>query len=269
MSSTHIVTKGFVLTQVAESIRPNAGLLCWQSIVTASRVSATSETDDNPVTNLANPSTAFIWRAASTDQQDVDITVGVVIDYLGIARHNLTQDAEIRIQFIVGGVPFTVQDWQSVRGNQQALLYQINQAEPDVIRISIRNNLTPPTLGVVYAGTATMLQRNVYVGHTPITYGRDVETVGGYSENGQYIGEIIRREGRSTSITLENLTPDWYRSELDPFFAQRPRKPAFFAWRPGKYPTEVGYVWLTGSPRPSNQRANGMMSVSMNFEGLA
>jgi len=65
------------------------------------------------------------------------------------------------------------------------------------------------------------------------------------------------------------LTPQWYRDELDPFFAQRPRRPAFWAWRPSSYPAEVGYVWLSGSPQPSNQRSNGMMSVDFTFEGIA
>ena len=257
-----------VLSQVVDQLRPNAGRLCWRSIVSETVVTATSEEDDNPVTNLANPSTAFVWVATSTDQQDIDVEIGTVIDYIGIARHNLQQAAEIRIQFLVGATYFTVFDWANVPA-RQVLLYSINEAEPDGIRISIRNNPTPPSIAVLYAGVSTILQRNLYVGHTPITLGRNVSTVGGYSENGQYLGEVVRREGRSTSVQLSNLTPTWYRGELDPFIAQRPRKPAFFAWRPSSYPAEVGYVWLSGSPRPSNQRANGMMEISMEFEGIA
>lgn len=264
----HAHETSLVLSQQTTTLRPNAGRLCWRNIVSESIVSATSEEDENPVTNLANPSTAFVWQATSTAQQDIDIEIGTVIDYIGIARHNLEQVAEIRIQVLSETSYITVFDWDNVP-DRQVLLYFLNEAEPDGIRISIRNNPDPPTIAVVYAGVSTELERNIYVGHTPVTLGRDVVTVGGYSENGQYLGEVVRREGRSTSVSLSNLTPGWYRDSLDPFIRQRPRKPAFFAWRPGDYPNEVGYVWLTGSPRPNNQRANGMMEISMDFEALA
>lgn len=262
------ISDALVLSQVEDVLRPNAGRLCWRTLISPGAVTASSETAENPVSNLANPSTAFVWVAEDTEEQYIDIELGTIIDYIGIARHNLQPSSEIRVQFGVGGVFFTAFDWAFVP-NRQALLYLINEAEPDVVRIGLRGNPTPPSIGVVYAGVSTELQRNIYVGHTPVTLGRNVQPIGGYSENGQYLGELIRREGRATQVTLQNLTPDWYRGELDPFIAQRPRKPAFFAWRPGSYPAEVGYVWLTGSPQPSNQRPNGMMEISMQFEALA
>jgi hypothetical protein len=263
-----VIGDALVLSPVAEVLKPNAGLLAWQTLITEDLVSATSENVDNPVTNLANPSTSFVWQAASTAQQDIDAEIGEVIDYIGIARHNLRPTAEIRIQARIGTTFFTISDWTAV-GVRQVLFYRLNDAEPDGIRISLRNNNVAPIIGVLYAGIALELQRNIYVGHTPVTLGRDIVTVGGYSENGQYLGEVVRREGRSTSVSLQNLTPDWYRDELDAFIRQRPRKPAFFAWRPQSYPAEVGYVWLTGSPRPSNQRPNGMMQIDMSFEAIA
>lgn len=262
-----VISDSLVLSQAA-LLNPNAARLCWRTFVGSGDISTTSEEEENPATNMANPSTAFVWRATSNAQQDIDIDISAQIDYIGIARHNLQAVAEIRIQFLVGGTYFTAFDWEEVP-QRQVLLYLINEATPDGVRVSIRNNPTPPSIGVIYAGVSTRLQRNIYVGHTPITLGRDVSTVGSYSENGQYLGELIRRESRSTQVQLQNLTPEWYRDELDPFIAQRPRRPAFFAWRPGKYSAEVGYVWLSGSPRPSNQRPNGMMQITMDLDGIA
>jgi hypothetical protein len=260
-----VIGNGLTLSQAA-LLNPNQARLCWQSSVTA--VTATSETDDNPATNILNPATAFSWEATSTADQDIDLATTGPLDYIGIARHNLGGAAEIRIRFLVGAVYTTIFDWAPVPG-RQVLLYFINEAEPDGIQISIRNNATAPKVAVVYAGLSTELQRRIYVGHTPITLGRTLTTIGGYSESGQYLGELVRREGRTTSVSLSNLTPAWYRATLDPFFAQRPRRPAFWAWRPGDYPAEVGYVWVVGEPRPSNQRSNGMMSIGWDFEGIA
>lgn len=261
------ISDSLTLTQQAIE-NPNAPRLCWQNIVTETNVTSSSEEALNPASNVGNPSTAFRWQATSTDEQHLDINTGLEIDYIGIARHNLEQDAEIKISFLVGLNYVTIFDWDNVPG-RQVLLYFINEASPDSIRISVRNNPDPPQIAVVYVGVSTPLQRNIYVGHTPITMGRDVTTVGSYSESGQYLGEIVRREGRSSQINMQNLTPEWYRAELDPFIAQRPRRPAFFAWRTGKYPDEVGFIWVKGNPRPSNQRPNGMMEITLEIEGIA
>lgn len=262
-----VISDSLVLTQ-QQVANPNNPRICWQNIVTPGSVSATSAMPLQPVQNLANPSTSFAWQAEDTSQQDVDVVVGTLIDYIGIARHNLQPVAEIRIQFLVLGNYVTIFDWAPVP-SRQALLYLINEASPDELRISIRNNPEPPRLAVLYAGVSTVLQRRIYVGHTPITYGRNLSIVGGMSESGQYLGELIRRESRSTSVNLQNLTAEWYREELDPFFAQRPRNPCFWVWRPDTYSAEVGYAWLSGDPTVTNQRANGMMEVSFELEAIA
>jgi hypothetical protein len=113
------------------------------------------------------------------------------------------------------------------------------------------------------------MERSIYVGHTPITYGRDRKAINGVSENGQYLGEIVVSSSVSTSVSLNNLSPEWYREFLDPFFAASPRTPAFWAWKPSKYPAEVGFVWVEGNPRPENALSNGMMSMSWQFKGIA
>jgi hypothetical protein len=248
-------------------MEPKFGRLCWVNYMRTADVTITSETDEHPATNVVNPSSAFYWQASSTAQQDISIQVGREIDYIGIVRHNFGPNSEIKIAIRIGTHDLTLWNWRPPPSGQ-VQLFLFNRWYADEVVVSIRYNDVPPLLGVVYAGLSTILQRKIYVGHTPITLGRNVTTVGGYSENGQYLGELIRREGRSTNLSLQNLTPEWYRDQLDPFIAQRPRFPAFFAWRPGQYSAEVGYVWLKGSPRPVNQRSNGMMSIDIEFEGM-
>jgi hypothetical protein len=261
-----VISSALVLTQQED--KSNSGRLCWINYANAGNVTATSAAAGFPITNLANPSTAFLWQAGSTAQQDIDISFSQEVDYIGFARHNLELSAEIRIQVKVGSSYITIVDWRLVPITQ-APLFIFNRATPDGLRLSIRNNSVAPRIAVLYAGLSTILQRDIYVGHTPITYGRGVETVGGYSESGQYLGEIVRRESRTTQVALKNLTPLWYRETLDPFFAQRPRRPAFWAWRPSTYPQETAFAWLNGSPRPVNARSNGMMSVTFDLEGIA
>jgi len=262
-----VISNSLVISQ--KDLRsPNNPRLCWKNIITPTSVTATSQQPLQPVQNLANSSTSFAWQATSTSQQDIVISTGQNVDYVGIARHNLDQTAEYRLNIVVDGATFTLVPWSNVPP-RQALLLLFNEAAPDQIVLSIRNNPEPPRIAVLYTGLSTVLQRRIYVGHTPITYGRNLSVVGGMSESGQYLGELIRRESRSTSVKMENLTPDWYRSELDPFFAQRPRKPCFWAWRPDSYSAEVAYAWISGDPDVSNQRANGMMETSFDLEAVA
>lgn len=246
----------------------NAGRLCWNNKIADKNISVTTQELDYPGTNMLNPSTAFPWEATATVDHIISVDVDAVVDFVGIARHNLRQSAEIKIELVVDSVVSTLIDWANIP-DRQTLLYLFDEVYADRIQVQIRNNDVPPSIAVLYIGESTPLQRNIYVGHTPVTYGRTLQTVGGYSENGQYIGEVVRREGKQTSVSLQNLTPDWYRANLDPFISQRPRLPAFFSWRPDDYPDEVGFVWLTGSPQPVNQRSNGMMEISMQFEALA
>lgn len=250
-----------------QAISSNAGKLCYQNIVKFNNISATSEIAKSPASNLANPSTAFGWEASSSADQTITITNqnATQVDYIGIARHNLGAiSAEIRIRF--NGV--TVYDWSPIP-SAQSILILFEEALPTTIQIDIRSASGAARIAVLYAGKSVSLQRNIYVGHTPINYGRDRGVISGVSQAGDYLGEIELDQTLSTSVSLNNLTPEWYRQTLDPFFAQRPRKPCFYAWRPDTYPAEVAYCWVEGNPRPSNQSPNGMMQISWNLRGIS
>lgn len=258
-----IISKNFYLTNTA--LDDNSGVIGYQNLVTPSTISATSQTSTNPITNAANPATAWGWIAGSTLTQTITInTGGQQVDYIGIAKHNLNQIG-LTVTIKYNGI--TVVPAQPV-SEKQALLFLNNIASPDTVEIIISGATIPPRIAVLYVGKALRLQRNIYVGHTPISYGRNRTAINGVSENGQYLGEIVVREVNTTSVNLQNLTPDWYRQNLDPFFALSPRVPCFWAWRPSKYEDEVGYCWIEGDPQMSNQRSNGMVQCSWNFKGI-
>lgn len=261
-----VIGSGVVLTNKAAVEDAQQAVMGFDNIVSFDNVSATSETVQNPIANVTNPATSFTWEALNTATQTITIQAdGRAVDYIGIARHNLNQIG-LTVEIKYNGV--TVLPAQAVT-DRQALIFLLSGATPTTIDIIIAGATTAPKIAVLYAGKALILERNIYVGHTPITYGRDRVSINGMSENGQYLGEIVVRETNSTSVSLQNLTPDWYRIQLDPFFAAKPRVPCFFAWRSNDYPTEIGYCWAEGSPRPVNQRSNGMMSIDFDLTGIA
>ncbi len=260
---TTVISSSLVLS--SEVLRTNAGVIGFENIVSFDTISCTSETLQNPVTNMANAATAYTWEAANTSTQTITIqSDGREIDYIGIARHNLDQP-NLLVSIKYNGV--TVSPAQPISSNQ-AILFLLNSASPTTIEIVIQSAAVAPRIAVLYVGKALKLQRNIYVGHTPITYGRDRKTINGLSENGQYLGEIVVSQSNAANVNLQNLTEEWYRTELDPFFAAVPRVPCFWAWRPDTYATEVGYAWVEGEPSMSNQRSNGMVQCSWQFRGI-
>jgi len=260
---TIAISRGFYLGQ---GVRSDAPLLAYKTIVSSSNIAATSEDPLYPVTNVTNPATSFFWQASSSADQAITITTaGQTINYIGIARHNLAQSG-LQVEIKFDGTTVVPADGV---GNDQVLFFLISEASPQTVTINITGASDPALIAVIYMGEAIEFERNIYVGHTPITYARERDAIDSVSENGQYIGQIVRNEFKVSQINLMNLTPTWYRQTLDPFLAQSPRPPAFFVWRPDTYSTEVGYVWITGNPKPVNQRANGMMQISMNIKGVS
>ena len=65
------------------------------------------------------------------------------------------------------------------------------------------------------------------------------------------------------------LTPAFYRAEVDAFFDASAAAPFFFAWSPQRYPTEVGFAWLTTDPVPQTAHLAGYINVSLQMEGIA
>lgn len=266
MSSIFIGSALVLTKQAADETDKDFGILAYNNILTPASISSTNELDSNPITNVTNPATAFLWDAGTTADQTITINAdGREVDYIGIARHNLNQPGlTVAVKF--NGV--IVSPAAPVSATQ-SILYALNQATPTTVEIVISGASEAVRIGVIYVGKSLRLQRKLYVGHTPITYGRDRKTINGMSENGQYLGEIVVNETNSTQVSLKNLSPQWYRASLDPFFALSPRVPCFFAWRPETYAGEVGYCWVSGNPRPTNQLSNGMMEISFNLKGIA
>jgi len=263
------ISESIYTNQIVDGANPNAPYLCFINYVTATNTTLESGKSGSFIENLANPSTAFYAQINETDEFYIDVNVdGQFVDYIGVARHNLQSGAEIKVSISVGGIWYDSKDWEAV-GTSQAILKVFQEATPDMVRIRFRSQGNFVRIGVLYVGLSTRLQRNIYVGHTPITLGRTRQTIGGISEGGQYLGEVVRRRTLTTSVSLQNLTPDWYRDVLDRWLGAQERTPAFFSWRPFTYPNEVSYAWVVGDPRPSNQRSNGMMQVELSLEGIA
>jgi len=245
----------------------------YLSVVTAANISADEAATGYPVSNLANPNTAETWRAESDAEQGIivaDNSSGA-LDYWAIARHNLgSTGATVRLQKSPDGVAWTDVTEDLTPSNDTAIMYRFTPQTANYWRLLILPGYeAPPEIAVLYLGRLLVGERRIYVGHTPVTMGRNVGVTTGISENGNFLGRVVRSETLKTSVDFKNLTPEWVRESFDPFADASATTPFFWAWRPGDYPDEVGYGWTLAAPVPSNQRPNGMMQVTFDVEAIA
>lgn len=266
-----IIISSSVVLSATEENDPRNPRIGYHNLVTSSTVSADEEADDEPAVNIANPSTYLKWRGTSTDDQYVYVTLSEAksVNYFAIAKHNFgSTGATITFQYSTDNSEWSDASTAQNPSTDNVIVHEFETVFARYFRLLIEPGDEAPSIAVMYIGEILVLQRSVYVGHTPISYGRATTVSNGRSESGQFLGRHLRREFLETSVDLQNLTASWYRQKFDPFVEHATTKPFFFAWYPTKYPSEVGYAWLKGDIRPSNQRSNGMMQVSFSMEAV-
>lgn len=259
---------GFAVAATPD-VNANNPVILWENLITTANVATDTEEAENPATNLANPSTSALWRAADTTDQDIVITLaGETIDGIGIARHNLgSSGVPLTISVDDGGGYDTIIP-EFTPDDDSPLFFQFTPQVAQAVTIRLNTGgADPAEIAVLMVGTILTLQRRIYVDHTPLPLARRIEVTTGRSQSGEHLGTVIMGEWRSGSIRQANLTPSWYRTYLAPFVENAP-EPFFFAWRPDGYPDEAAFCWCTGDPVPTNSRSNGMMSIEFEVEAI-
>jgi hypothetical protein len=256
---------------IASGISGNNPRIGWHNVVTEANIFADTEDADFPAINMANPATYLKWVGEETTSEQ---SVGVVlspaqtVNYFAIARHNLgTIGSEYVFEYLSGST------WiELTTPRVPADDYVIMQEFPDTFasqfRLRMTSNGDAPEIAVLHVGQILRLQRRIYVGHTPLVFGRETTVSTGVSEEGEFLGRVVRRRLYQSTVSMQNLTASWYRTYLDPFFHAATAVPFFWAWRPSGYPNEVGYAWIKGDADMSNQRANGMVQIKFQMQGI-
>jgi len=274
INSTYVISES---QSGGGTINANNPVVGWHNLVTTSNITTTTAAAGFPATNMANPSTNLRWEGElSSPEEDEYITVVTgstdPIDYLAVAKHNFGS-ASIPVSVEYLDLDASPIEWveliaDTLLPNDGPVLFRFPPAVITQIRLRMQPGSEAPTAAVVYVGRLLVLQRRLYVGHSPMPYGRTTKVTNARSESGNFLGRIVLNQMTGTSVALKNITPDWYRTNMEPFLLQAQEEPFFFAWRPSTYPLEVGYGWLTNDPRPTNTTQNGMMSVDLQMSGV-
>lgn len=241
----------------------------YDNVVTPSTVTTDQGAASRP--NLGNPATYLRWTADNINTQHVGATLGAaaLVNYYGIAAHNLgTAGATIKFQYSFNNADWIDATAGVLLSSNFAMIEEFEDLFAPYYRLRIEGATVIPQIGVLYIGKMLRVQRRIYVGHSPFVLQRKTVVSSGKSENGQFLGRVVRSTTFETSVEVKNLTAAWVRQNLDPFLNVAADRPFFWSWRPCAYPTEVGYAWTMDDPDVSNQRPNGMMDFQMKLQGI-
>lgn len=266
-----VLSDNFVLSPAEAELSPDHPVIGWRNVVVAGSVAADTAAEGFPVSNLANPATHLDWRAADTTAQYLTVTTNEIdaIDYVAVAKHNFGS-GEIAVTLeIFDGTDWNVAAGPIMPADNSPLLFRFAAQSVAQFRLALAEGAEAARVAVMYAGKLLVVERKVYVGHTPLPHGRKTSVVNNRSESGNFLGRIVLGEWRESVIPLSLISPDWYRAEMDPFLAVAQEVPFFFAWRPQSYPREVGFAWLVNDPVPVPVGPSNRLAFDLTVHGIA
>ena len=241
----------------------------YDNFVPAATVTATSAEAVWPADSVQRENTFERWQPTSGNGSiTIDNGTAKPADYIGIAAHTLgASSSMVTVEHSSDNSSWTTIETVSP-ADSSAIMVIFAEVTDRYFRVSVAGS-TAPQIGVIYLGVALAMQRAIYSGHTPITLGRRTVKRPTKSQDGQFLGSSTIRNGLQTGFAWKHLKAQWYRDNFDPFVKSARNKPFFIAWRPSKFPGEIGYCWSTNDITPSNMGVLDYMDVSMSVEGYA
>lgn len=249
---------------------PDLPFIGWHSVLTPAGIAADFELEEDPASDLANPDTSLVWRSGSTEPQTITFDLPpVMVDYLGIARHNLGS----------GGTGLSVEalgtdtdEWmpllhQRLFGSDGPIILRWPPLLLSQLRIVLEPDVVAPEIAVCFVGRGLVMPLGIFSDQTLPFYARRTEVAVGVSERGQFRGRIETGRGRSTSLGWQYLDADWYRREMDPFVELGQGTPFFFSGFPRTRAREAAFCWLTNDPQPV-ESAPDWVAINLAMDAL-
>lgn len=250
---------------------PNNPRLCYNNLTKTATVTTSTAASGFAGTNTQNALTWNFWKPTALPATiEYNIGSSTSVNFCGIAAHNLGSSSCIVSVEKWNGSTWDVIDTQTP-ADDSPILFLFDSVSATKYRLNISDADTDavmPSIGVVYFGQQLVMERPIYGGHSPITLSQKNVIRPQKSENGQWLGRTVVRQGAQTNIAFKNLTASFIRNSFKPFMESAINYPFFFAWRPTSYPAEVAYCWTAGDMQPSNQGQRDLMEVSFAIDAI-
>lgn len=246
---------------------PTHARIGWQDVVAS--ISATSSADLNPANSALTWQTYERWQPASSPATLTAAYPEQRIEYIGIAAHTLRIADSVTLEVQEGGAWSTVvTDLINWPDDNEAIMVLIEPRNISGHRITIEYSAEAPTIGKTVAGPVLTMPRPFYAGHNPALLSRDTRRQPSISEGGEWLGNTIIRQSRSTSMSWQHIKANWYRIHIDPFIHHARGHPFFVAWNPARF-VDCIYAYLTGDVSPSNMGIRDLMEFGISVKAYS
>jgi hypothetical protein len=255
------------------------GRVCW-NWHNAGTIAASTEASGFAAENALPPRTDSAWRPTSLPGSAAywvqNFATSREIGFIGIAKHDLgTQNATIQVQYkaVGAGSYTTYPGFSSIQPKDDSpLLFLVDPDLVDGFGINISAADDNPTISVIMGGIADEWPRPFVWTGQPITEGDRRTFRNNISMTGNWIGRSVQNDGLQFDLTMNNASETWRQGDFQDFKAYANGEDAafFVAPRPGAYPDEVAYAWLTSVATASRERPNAAnsTSVTLSCQGL-
>lgn len=262
-----IVKHGYFLTAAA-TVDENDPILLWDNHCRGATITASSEDGSHFAENACDGLTWDFWHPTSLPATlEVEFDNAETFDAAGIV---FSSEGPL-------GVTAKVEYWDGAEWQEavdistpnRVMMALFEEQTATKVRLSLSGGTGIPYVADFTVGPALRFERRIYQGHTPDVLATRTEYAVNRSRNGQRLGATVVREGIENTIEVDNLSGAWVRDSLVPALKSlRKTRPAYWAWRPAKYPNDIVFMWCDGDIKPSNSGPRDLMRVSIPYQGI-
>jgi len=244
-----------IITKADPTDNPSGALIGYTNLLTASTTSAAEKAlTPNTYERYEPSSGALTVKFQTSAEADVN--------FIGIAAHALSGESVlVQTAATVGGALTTV-DEITFSDNSPIMLNFDTRTIREVALIVTLSAASE--IGVIYAGLALQMPRDIYGGHTPVDLAAKTGFQATQSESGQILGKTIIKQGLETSFNWKLLDDQFIRNDFKLFIISARTAPFFIKWRPDFYSNAVAYGEVNHDIKPQNM-GGGHRFMSVGF----
>lgn len=243
------------------------------NLIPGGTVTVTSEATGFEKENAYDDFPSDFWKAGApgTVYLTVDMGVNTNVDWWGVAFHDLADNSgTIKPQYSNDNFAADTNDLDTVQTPSDGSVIFRNVSDPNqrYYRFEISSGGVASSIGALYFGSATALQRGMRPGFTPPRFARDTKTMVNKSEGGASLGLSLIQEGYKFNISQNHVDTSWMDSNwLDLIQALEVNK-FWFVWDLENRPTEAIYTWLDGPQRKPTYESPLYQEFMLKCKGL-
>jgi hypothetical protein len=259
------MTTVIIPSGAGESQKP---LLCYQNLLEAGDVVASSENASFPIENAYDWLPYDFFKPAASGVVNIDLTLPTnrVADYLAFYAQDVWGfGGTIRLLYHDGSG--YVEACGIAPSGPQPVVVPFTEVGSNMWRIEVSTS-DVFSLGCISFGKRLELAHGTYLGQTPPQLARATRFINSVSDAGVFLGRSVLSQGVRRDLVLNYATDEFTRTQWLDFVKHAERKPFFFVPNSRDRLGECMFAWVDGDINPPTHTHYGFMGTSITLRGV-